>query len=221
MTSKPPQPPSYAADPSARSSGTEGVRQTLAEGQEAASDVGEKYVRQAKSAAQDIKESAVDQAEDAKDDAAQEADRTSMALRNAAHEIGVETPQGRLLSEVANGLAEVADATREKSISDMAVGIADFGRRNPVAFIGGAALVGFAIARFARASQLSPANDSKLSHPHQVGVQPHEGEADSSAQSVISRGSGDALAPAPRHDATSLSPGKPVAATDSNLTPST
>ena len=60
--------------------------------------------------------------------------------------------QQDLLREAADGLKQIAHAVEGKSIGTMAAELSEFGRQNPVAYLGGAALVGFALARFARAS---------------------------------------------------------------------
>ena len=60
--------------------------------------------------------------------------------------------QQDLLREAADGLKQIAHAVEGKSIGTMAGELSEFGRQNPVAYLGGAALVGFALARFARAS---------------------------------------------------------------------
>ena len=78
--------------------------------------------------------------------------------------------QQDLLREAADGLKQIARAVEGKSIGRMAGELSEFGRQNPVAYLGGAALVGFALARFARASTPSatdgpPAVRSKASEP--------------------------------------------------------
>ena len=60
--------------------------------------------------------------------------------------------QQDLLREAADGLKQIAHAVEGKSLGAMAAELSNFGRQNPVAYLGGAALVGFALARFARAS---------------------------------------------------------------------
>ena len=69
--------------------------------------------------------------------------------------------QQDLLREAADGLKQIARAVEGKNIGTLAGDLADFGRRNPVAYLGGAALVGFALARFARAS--TPAGSTAAS----------------------------------------------------------
>jgi hypothetical protein len=163
MNSNTPYPPSSGTAQTERTSGVESVKSTLSEAREAAKATGETYTEQAKTLARDASDEAARRAEGAKITAARETERMSSALRTAAREIGEDTPQARLLNEVASGLADVAEATRDKSIGDMAAEIANFGKRNPVAFIGGAALFGFAAARFAKASQSPATRDDRYS----------------------------------------------------------
>ena len=68
--------------------------------------------------------------------------------------------QQDLLREAADGLKQIAHAVEGKSLGTMAAELSEFGRQNPVAYLGGAALVGFALARFARAS--TPAETGRL-----------------------------------------------------------
>ncbi len=87
--------------------------------------------------------------------AADEVSRTSQALESAADEFDEGSIQHQLLHRAAGGLHDVSDRIRGRTIGELASGLADFGRRNPAAFIGGAALIGFAVSRFARASRSS------------------------------------------------------------------
>ena len=86
---------------------------------------------------------------------AEEVSRTSDALEAAAGEFEDGSLQHHLFRRAAEGLSELSGSIRGRTINQVANELANFGRRNPAAFIGGAALVGFAIARFARASQPS------------------------------------------------------------------
>ena len=71
--------------------------------------------------------------------------------------------QQDLLREAADGLKQIAHAVEGKSIGTMVGELSEFGRQNPVAYLGGAALVGFALARFARASTPAGTNASSAS----------------------------------------------------------
>ena len=100
----------------------------------------------------EAKSTATEKAGEAKDQAADEIARTARGLEAAAEEMEGSPLQQDLLREAADGLKQIAHAVEGKSIGAMAAELSEFGRQNPVAYLGGAALVGFALARFARAS---------------------------------------------------------------------
>lgn len=100
----------------------------------------------------EAKSTAAEKVEETKDQAAGEIARTAQGLEAAAEEMEGSPVQQDLLREAAAGLKQIAHAVEGKSLGAMAGELSEFGRQNPVAYLGGAALVGFALARFARAS---------------------------------------------------------------------
>ncbi len=106
---------------------------------------------EAQSAVDNAKSAAMDKTEEVKGQAAGEIDRTAHGLEAAADDLEGSPMQQDLLREAADGLRQIAQAVQGKSVGEMVGDISDFGRRNPLAFLGGAALAGFALARFARA----------------------------------------------------------------------
>ncbi|MFO1141142.1 MAG: hypothetical protein U1E59_01930 [Amaricoccus sp.] len=100
----------------------------------------------------EAKSAAVDKVEETKGHAAGKIARTADGLEAAAAEMEGSPLQQDLLREAAAGLKQIAHAVEGKSIGAMAGELSEFGRRNPMAYLGSAALVGFALARFARAS---------------------------------------------------------------------
>jgi hypothetical protein len=106
----------------------------------------------ARSTLHDAKAAAEERTEAAKGQAADEIARTARGLEAAADELAEAPLQQELLREAAGGLQQIAQAIQGKSLGALVEDLADFGRRNPVAYLGGAALAGFALARFARAS---------------------------------------------------------------------
>jgi hypothetical protein len=100
----------------------------------------------------EAKSAATEKVEETKEQAAGEIARTAQGLEAAAAEMEGSPLQQDLLREAAAGLKQIAHAVEGKSIGAMAGELSEFGRQNPVAYLGGAALVGFALARFARAS---------------------------------------------------------------------
>jgi ElaB/YqjD/DUF883 family membrane-anchored ribosome-binding protein len=100
----------------------------------------------------DARERAAQQGENAKNTLADEVSQTAHALETAANEVDERSFQHQMFKSASDGLMQVSEQMHGKSVGDMVSSLADFGRRNPAAFLGGAALVGFALARFARAS---------------------------------------------------------------------
>jgi hypothetical protein len=80
------------------------------------------------------------------------------AIHRAADELEGDSPElARTIHDAAGRVDGMARALRDRSPGDLLRGAEDFARRQPVAFFGVAAIAGFALARFARAS---------ASHPH-------------------------------------------------------
>lgn len=76
------------------------------------------------------------------------------AVRRAGDELAGsdQNPAARLVGKAADGLEQFSRSLDGKDPSDLLDVVRDFGRRNPLAFVGGAVLVGLALGRFARAS---------------------------------------------------------------------
>ena len=94
-----------------------------------------------------------EQGEGAKNGLADQVSETAGALDKAAQEVEENSVQHQVLKSASDGLMQLSDSMHGKSIGAMVSDLAEFGRRNPATFLGGAALVGFALARFARASE--------------------------------------------------------------------
>ncbi len=109
-----------------------------------------------KSAAQDAMDAArgevAARAEASKETVASGVSDVAAALRTAAGELRSGSPQERTLGQIAETLADASSAIRDKDLGEAAHDLSAFARRNPLIFLGGAALVGFAVTRFARAS---------------------------------------------------------------------
>lgn len=129
------------------------------EGAETLSDVGDKAKEIARQKGEEVRagldaarDAAAERAEATIDRAAEDVSRTARALEDAARGIeGGGVPQD-LLRQASQGLAQLSDAMRGRSLSELVGEVSDFGRRNPPAFLGVAALAGFALARFGVAS---------------------------------------------------------------------
>lgn len=118
---------------------------------ETAAETGAAAKKAASDAAMAAKDEAVTRADAAKDGVAGEMKSTADALRHAANDVRDGSPQGAAFSYLADSLAEVADSVKDRSVTDMVGEVSSFARRNPIAFLGGAALLGFAATRFAKA----------------------------------------------------------------------
>jgi hypothetical protein len=106
----------------------------------------------ATSAAEELRAAAARRADSARVEAAEQVAGTARALHAAADNLDQRDVQQRLLHSAADGLMKMSDTLRDKKLDEMVSDIAEFGRRNPAAFLGGAVLAGFALARLARAS---------------------------------------------------------------------
>ncbi|WP_431298843.1 hypothetical protein [Tabrizicola sp. BL-A-41-H6] len=91
-------------------------------------------------------------AEDAKASVAGEVQNMASVLRNAADEMRGGSPQERSIAFVADHLADASDALRDKDMGEILHGITRVARQNPILFLGGAALLGFAASRYLKAS---------------------------------------------------------------------
>lgn len=103
-------------------------------------------------ALQDASQAAREQGDKAKSLVADEISSVSSALRTAAKEMRSGSPQERSFGQIAESLADASDALRDKDLGTMVGDVSRFARANPMVFLGGAALIGFAATRFARAS---------------------------------------------------------------------
>ncbi len=119
---------------------------------QAASDAASQAKDAAQSVASDAAQAAKTHADAARSSAADEASGIASALRTAADEMRSGSPQERTLGQIAEGFADASEAIRDKDMGTMVRDVTDFARHNPLVFLGGAALLGFAATRFARAS---------------------------------------------------------------------
>jgi hypothetical protein len=102
-----------------------------------------------------VRDSAVERLGDARDALSESGDRLAETLRRAAEEPVAGSVQARVLSAVAGGVSSAASTLRDRSVSEMVADVRALARRNPGAFAAGAAVAGFALARFLRSSAAS------------------------------------------------------------------
>ncbi len=91
-------------------------------------------------------------ADDAKTGVADEVKDVASALRRASEEMRGGSAQERTLGSIAGSLADASDQIRDKDLGEIARMVTKVARDNPVLFLSGAALLGFAASRFAKAS---------------------------------------------------------------------
>jgi hypothetical protein len=71
------------------------------------------------------------------------------AAHSAAGDLDKTNPRlGRLVRTAADNVDRIAEDVRSRDLGDVLATLADFGRRQPVAFFGGAVVAGFLVARF-------------------------------------------------------------------------
>jgi hypothetical protein len=135
----------------ARSLGDE-VRGKGAEAAQMARDTAGEYANRAR-------DEAYARGEEYRDYAASETGKVASALRKASEDLRAGSPQERFVGQMADGVADAADRMRGMSLEEIARDSSEFARRHPAAFLGGAALVGFAAARFLKASAQADDDD--------------------------------------------------------------
>ncbi len=91
-------------------------------------------------------------ADDAKAGVANDVNDVATALRRASEEMRGGSPQERTLGAIAGSLADVSESIRDKDLGEMLQMANKVARENPFLFLGGAALLGFAVSRYAKAS---------------------------------------------------------------------
>ena len=101
-----------------------------------------------------------------KDEAAGRVTGFARALEGAASSLeeNGQATEARLTRQAADSLARLGEATHGKEIEDIVAAVEDFGRKQPVAFLAGAALAGFALSRFLKSS------NGKRSQPAGAGL---------------------------------------------------
>ncbi len=79
------------------------------------------------------------------------------AIRRAGDDLAEhdQSLAGRVVKQAADSLEGISRNLADKHPDDLLAAVRDFGRRNPLAFIGGSILLGVAVGRFMRASERS------------------------------------------------------------------
>ena len=142
-----------------RTHDTQSAKKTVQDARDQAEQTAGRIRDEAREGFDQAKSSILAEGEARKDRAAGAVGETASSLRSAAADLDAGSPQQQILQQAADGLTAIADNIQGKSLGEMVDGVSQFARRNPAAFLGGAALAGFAIARFARASQRAREQD--------------------------------------------------------------
>lgn len=103
-------------------------------------------------AAEYMQSAATEQIGQQKHAASQSLRAFAQAVRKASDELKKQdqTATAQIVQQAAGGLENLSDTLAHQSLSDMVGTVRDFGRRNPLALAGGAALLGVALGRVAR-----------------------------------------------------------------------
>ncbi|AZL58547.1 hypothetical protein EI545_06690 [Tabrizicola piscis] len=97
-----------------------------------------------------VRDAAGDRAGAARDSLVGAGDRLAETLQAEAQ--SSDGVSARMLSGLAGGVSTVTDGLRGRTLGDILAGAQDYARRNPGTFAVGAAVAGFALARFLRSS---------------------------------------------------------------------
>lgn len=99
-----------------------------------------------------VKDVAVEKADTARETLSDVGERLAATLQRSADDEDDDALKSKVLSSVAQGLTQASDVLRQRSVSDLAADVREMARRHPGAFMAGAAVLGFAAARFVRSS---------------------------------------------------------------------
>ncbi|SDE70675.1 hypothetical protein [Limimaricola pyoseonensis] len=128
------------------------AKQAAADAKSGAAEFADTARERAREMAEEARERAYEYGRGYKDEAANETSKIAEALRKAADDLHDGSPQERVFARLADAVADTADNMRSMDLDDMAYAANDYARRNPALFLGGAALLGFAAARFMKSS---------------------------------------------------------------------
>jgi hypothetical protein len=110
--------------------------------------------RQAEESAEDMRQRARSAVDQQKDAAVGGIEGMAQALRSASDDLRErgQPVAAEYSRQVADGLESLANWVSRRNIDDVTGSLEDFARQRPVAFIGGAMVAGFALARFMKSS---------------------------------------------------------------------
>jgi len=103
-----------------------------------------------------VTQEAIAQAHSAQSAAAGKISEAANATEAAADQFDPGSPQAEAMRQVADQIEDVAAKLRDADVRQIANEATEYARRNPLLFLGGAALAGFAAARFLKARDPAP-----------------------------------------------------------------
>jgi len=132
------------------------VRKNIGEAATAAKDAavnaGADLAARATETAASVGEAATKRLDEAHDALSETGDKLAETLRRAAEDQDAGLLQKKVLDTLASGASVAAATLREKSVSQLVSDARLLARRNPGIFAAGAAVAGFALARFLKAA---------------------------------------------------------------------
>lgn len=128
------------------------AKSTMAEAKARLSNASSRVAEQISSASQHLSDKLSEDAEDAADAIADKGASLAGKLRRAAKDQTDDSVQQKVLGAVANTVSDASGSLRGASLGSVVEGAQDFARRNPATVMAGAAVIGFALARFLRPS---------------------------------------------------------------------
>ncbi len=139
---------------SSQASRTERLTQKAKTSGEAAKETLESLKEEAQDRVREAGGKAAEAVDSRRADTGERIAQVARALGKAAEELDEGSTQRQVFEKAAEGVGDLAEEIQSKSLGQLVGEVADFGRRNPVTFVGGAALLGFALARFTSAAPL-------------------------------------------------------------------
>lgn len=119
-----------------------------------------------------VAETAREQGEEVRDAAVEQADKVADAARDARQNFDSSSLQAEALKAVSQQIEGVTQRLRDRPIEDLIDDAAVFARRNPLLVLGGAAILGFAAARFLKAEPRTHRAESEDPWSYQAHTDP-------------------------------------------------
>lgn len=151
---------SKPAPPSDSEAAKNRLRAETSSASAAATEAVDAVKKEAAAMGEEVRHFAEDQADQVKDATASHMDVFADALKAASEELekNHEGPAAEMVTHAASGLESLSRSLHGKSTGEILDTVRQFGRDNPVGFLAGSLLAGFALSRFAVAGMPSSTN---------------------------------------------------------------